>query len=284
MTLLYKTVKLLILISLFGLQMTAFAEPYLAVKNNMNCAACHVNPNGGGLRNALGRMYGQNLLPVKPSSFNTVELAELSKFFAIGANARFNAKIQKTEQTENNTSRSFEVASAQVYLNIKIPETGLSFYLDQQVAPGSAINREAFVMYQFDDSDFVKAGKLFLPYGLRIEDDYAFIRQATGMNFDNCDNGVEYGLNYDSTNINLYVANGTSQASNDDDSFLYGMALNIGSRPFASAPVLFLMMAISKPVCLIFMVAYTWGDITFLTEVDYINIQTSPASGQQKRG
>ena len=58
---------------------------------------------------------------------------------------------------------------------------------------------------------------MFLPYGLRVEDDSAFIRQATGMNFDNSDNGVEYGLRSQNTSANFYIANGTSQASNNDD-------------------------------------------------------------------
>jgi hypothetical protein len=65
-----------------------------------------------------------------------------------------------------------------LYVNIEIPNSGLSLYIDQQVAPGSAINREALVMYKFEqgdlfDDNYLKAGKLFLPYGLRIEDDSA---------------------------------------------------------------------------------------------------------------
>jgi hypothetical protein len=62
-------------------------------------------------------------------------------------------------------------------------------------------------MYKFASGNFMKAGKLFLPYGLRIEDDSAFIRQATGMNFDNSDHGVEFALDYTNTTVNFFVSN-----------------------------------------------------------------------------
>ncbi|MEY8215477.1 MAG: hypothetical protein RPR97_13470, partial [Colwellia sp.] len=109
------------------------AEPYLAIKNNLKCAACHVNPNGGGLRNDFGKIYGQSLLPAAANSYDNAKLAKLMQYLSVGADARFNATFQKTEQAENNTSQSFEISSAQVYINIKIPNSNLSLYVDQQV-------------------------------------------------------------------------------------------------------------------------------------------------------
>jgi hypothetical protein len=275
----------LLLISLI-LSFNMRAEPYLAVKNNLKCAACHVNPNGGGLRNDFGRIYGQSLLPAKASSFDGAKLARLTKYLSMGADARFNASYQKTDQPTDNTSRSFEVSSAQLYINVEIPDSGLSLYVDQQIAPGSAINREAFVMYQFDkaeplSSNYIKAGKLFLPYGLRVEDDAAFIRQATGMNFDNSDNGVEYGVNHKNTTANFYIANGTSQASNNDDSFLYGMRVEHLFTNFRLGVSAVLNDGDQQVQMLNLYGGSQWGDFTFLAEVDYLTLEGANSFNQQ---
>jgi len=262
------------------------AEPYLAVKNNLKCVACHVNPNGGGLRNDFGKIYGQSLLPAVANSYDSAKLAKLTQYLSIGADARFNATFQQTEQEENNTSKSFEVSSAQVYININIPNSNLSLYIDQQVSPGSAINREAIVMYQFEQGaliqdSYMKAGKLFIPYGLRIEDDSAFIRTATGMNFDNSDNGVEYGFNYKSTAINLYVANGTSQATNNDDSFLYGMRFEQLFSNFRIGSSIALNDGNQQVQMFNVYGGTQWRDFTFLAEVDYIMLEAANNFNQQ---
>jgi hypothetical protein len=90
--------------------------------------ACHVNPNGGGLRNDFGRIYGQQLLPSKAASYDTNKLAKLTQFLTFGANARFDGLYQK--DSNNKSNQSFTVSSTQVYLNIALPETELNFYLD----------------------------------------------------------------------------------------------------------------------------------------------------------
>jgi hypothetical protein len=272
MTISSKFAKCFILL-LLTLSWFTQAEPYLAYKNNLKCAACHVNPNGGGARSDFGRIYGQSVLPVQPLAFDTNELAKISSFLNIGMDARFNATFQNDDN--DNDTQSFDLGSALVYLDVNIADTGLSFYLDEQVGPGSAINREAYVKYKFDNNHFIKAGKMFLPYGLRVEDDGAFIRQATGMNFDNGDNGVELGLEYSQATVNLFVSNGTSGGTNDDDNFLYGIR---GEHLFSNFRIGATGVINDRDKQTTMLNLYggaQFGDFTFLASIDSISLEAA---------
>ena len=55
-------------------------------------------------------------------------------------------------------------------------------YIDEQVAPGGALNREAWGMFwSADHTWYVKAGQMYLPFGLRLQDQTAFVKRATGI-------------------------------------------------------------------------------------------------------
>jgi len=51
---------------------------------------------------------------------------------------------------------------------------------------------------------------------LRLEDDTAFIRQATGFNFDNQDTGVEFGIDRSKFTANIAISNGTAGTAETD--------------------------------------------------------------------
>ena len=85
----------------------------------------------------------------------------------------------------------------------------LSLVFDERLAPGSATNRETYGLLWFAErSAYVKVGRIFVPFGLRIEDDSAFIRQVTGVNFSASDDGVEGGLEIGPWSASLSVTNG----------------------------------------------------------------------------
>ena len=261
------TLTLLLYVTSFS----SSAEPYLAYKNNLKCIACHVNPNGGGLRTDFGRVFGQTVLPAQAIAYDSNTLAKITQFLTIGSDARFNAMVQEDDLA--NTERTFELESTMLYLNIAVPNSGLSFYIDQQVAPGSAINREAFAMYKFDTGHYIKAGKLFVPYGMRIQDDSAFIRQATGMNFDNSDNGVDFALDYSNTTVNLFITNGTSQSTNDDNDFLYGIRGEHLMGNYRIGATAALNDGDQQTTMLNVYGGMHWGDFTFLAEADWLILE-----------
>jgi hypothetical protein len=248
---------------------TVLAEPYLAIKNNMKCSTCHVNPNGGGMRTAFGNIYGHTQFAAKASDFTSAELGKITDFIGLGGNVRYNA--EHSEDDADNRSSSFRIDSAQIYLSIKPKDSKLSFYLDQQVAPGASINREAYIQYNFSGQHYIKAGKMYVPFGLRIEDDSAFVKQVTGFNFDNSDNGVELGLDYGQTTVNLFVTNGTSAVANNDDKFLYGVKAERLFSNFRLGATAILNSADQNQQQIGNIYGgVTWGKFTFLSELDWL--------------
>ena len=255
----------------------AKAEPYLAIKNNLKCAACHVNPLGGGMRTSFGNIYGHTQLPQKVGDFSSAEMGKINSFIGIGGNLRYNAEHSRDDA--DNTSSTFRVDSAQLYIAITPKGSGLTIYFDQQVAPGTSVNREAYLQYNFSAQHYIKAGKMYSPFGLRIEDDSALVRQVSSFNFDSSDNGIELGLEFEQATINFFITNGTSAVSNDDDNFQYGVrAEKIFSQFRIGSTAVLNNSDDAKRQLFNLYGGIHWGDFTFLGEVDWISTERALGS------
>jgi hypothetical protein len=198
----------------------AHAEPYLAVRSGAKCMACHVNPTGGGKRTEFGNTYGQTAFAAErldPATGKTVATPEnapalwsgkLNDQFAIGGDFRATGQYTVIPHTVDRIA--FDPTRAQIYLEIKPIVDRLTVYVDQRVAPGAATNREAFAMlWTADRFAYLKAGRMFFPFGLRIEDDSAFIRQVSGTGFNSSDDGVESGLEIGPWSAQVAMTNGS---------------------------------------------------------------------------
>lgn len=187
----------------------ARSEPYLAVRSGAKCMVCHVNPTGGGKRTDFGSAYGQTALAaaridlaarqIVPTTDAAAATApwtgRLNQYFALGADLRSTA--QRTRLPGNTETVVFNQTRAQVYLEVKPFGEQFTLYVDERVAPGTASSREAYALLWFaNQSAYLKAGRMFVPFGLRIEDDSAFIRQVSGVSFNASDKGVEGGLEF----------------------------------------------------------------------------------------
>jgi hypothetical protein len=187
----------------------ASAEPYFAVQQGLKCSGCHVNPTGGGMRNTFGQIWGQTALPEKRIDTGEPWTGELSRFLAIGGNLRASGSYTDTPNQPSLTA--FDVDKASVYLDVRAIPDRLSLYVDQRVAPGGSINSEAYARLWFGGQRFyVKAGQFFLPFGIRLQDDSAFTRQVTGINFATPDRGAEFGYETASWSAQFAVSNGTA--------------------------------------------------------------------------
>src|SRR6266480_5692150 len=190
----------------------ARAEPYLMVREGAKCSACHTNQTGGGKRTAFAHIHAHDiehdldLLPV-PAGVKPFN-GELNSYASIGGDLRVQnttifqdrpdrlGRVPTNEafrrSVRSNDSRLFEFL---VYGQVDLLPDFVTLYADEDFTSG-ATNREAFGMIRgfLPWDTYVKAGRLFPAYSLRVQDDQAFIRARTGYTFQTPDEGGEIGI------------------------------------------------------------------------------------------
>lgn len=275
------------LIYIMGLLLlnTARAEPYLAIKNNTQCSTCHINPAGGGARSTYGAYYGTHVLPQTAGSLDLFDAGKFGDTLRIGADLRTN--YYQSDRDEGEDTRGFETQSGQLYVVLQPKDSRFSLYIDEQIAPSGALNRETFILTKLNGNHFLKAGRIMLPYGIRLEDDSAFIRQASGFNFDTGDNGVELGLQYTKTLFNVALSNGSSGLNNDDKNIQFlARAEYLGNNWRIGTTALYNDAEAGARTQANLFGGFIWQGFVFLAEADLIedeSIENIPDEYQEQR-
>jgi hypothetical protein len=202
----------------------AHAEPYLAVQYGLKCNTCHVNPTGGGLRSTYGDLLAQTAIPsqhIDTALDNwTGQLG--TPYVRVGGDVRFDAQVTQAPNTPS--LQAFSLEQARVYLEANIIPDRLIAYVDEQVAPGGALNREGYLIYWAGShSWYVKAGQMYLPFGLRLQDQTALLYTASGINMTTPDQGVEFGWERGAWDAQLAVTNGTAGGTATSDGKQYSL-------------------------------------------------------------
>ncbi|GIW40036.1 MAG: hypothetical protein KatS3mg076_0613 [Candidatus Binatia bacterium] len=196
----------------------SYAEPYLALRAGEPCDACHTNMTGGGKRTDLVAMHAREILRY-PRWLGTF-FADADRFtgelhprVSLGADLRtsytalFQDEPDERGLVENNTAfRDFhesrlDVTQATGFLELELFTDRLALYVDQRLSP-TTDNREAFALLRgLPWNGFLKVGRMFLPYGLQLQDDRAFVRDGyegvsprTGFSFDASQGALELGI------------------------------------------------------------------------------------------
>jgi hypothetical protein len=190
----------------------ARGEPYLMVREGAKCSACHTNQTGGGKRTAFAHIHAHDiehdldLLPIPPGMkpFN----GELSSYVSIGGDLRvrnttvFQDKVDSKGNVPLNRATRRSVISNDTavneflgYAQVDLWPDIVTLYADESLN-GGATNREAFGLIRgFLPWDaYFKGGRLFPTFGLRVQDDQAFVRARSGFTFQNPDEGAEIGI------------------------------------------------------------------------------------------
>ena len=215
------------------------AEPYLAIQEGYKCSKCHVNMTGGGKRTDFANIYVQTRLankffdwrsvgkagseeaddeenPLKTDSKSSFFSGRLNDYIAIGADFRWLA--ERTETPDNPSENVFNQRKHNIYLQIDLIPENLLFYT---TLSGGGDAQEIFGLVKghvLDEPYYLKVGQFFLPYGLRLQDDTAFVRAVTGFTYGTTDVGVEIGFEPGPWALHLAVSNGTGSSQETDDS------------------------------------------------------------------
>ena len=277
------------------------AEPYLMVRSGAKCSDCHTNMTGGGMRTPFAHIHAHDILddldvlPIPPGvkPFN----GQLNSYVSIGGdlrvanqtafqdkpNAQGNVPLNRAFRSDV-TTNTLSVIEALGYLNVDLWPDLLSFYLAENVTNGAS-TQEAFGLLKnfLPWGTYVKAGRLFPTYGLRVWDDQSFIRSRTGFTFQTPDDGGEIGITPGPFFLASSVTNG---GSNDTDV----LATVNGYGVWEDIPILRNVMAggsfarVSNKLsegCL-YGGANLWK-FTYLGEFDWIDNRTVATSGQNSR-
>jgi hypothetical protein len=191
----------------------AAAEPYLAVLEGYKCNVCHVNPTGGGLRNAFGLTYAKVLLPAETLD-NALDSwdGKLTDRLRVGGDLR--ADWTRVTAPHTSSQQAFALEQFRVYADLTLIPDRLGIYVDEQIAPNGSQNEEAYVRYgNTTDGFYVKGGQFYLPFGWRLQDQTAFVRQVTGINMTTPDKGVEVGYEHAAWSAQFDVTNGAANAN-----------------------------------------------------------------------
>jgi len=212
----------------------ALAEPYIAVREGLPCGACHTNQNGGGKRTDLVVTHAKELLHY-PSFFGAFSnppayfTGEINQYLAVGGDLRVSntatfQDLGSNGRVDNNKvfrgrleTDEISATEAVLYGEVRLIPDYLTLYVDQRLQPNTD-NREAWAMLKgvFPWNGFVKAGRMFLPYGLQLQDDGAFIRGGTngsantGFSFNQQQAAFQIGINPEPVTALLAVSDGPS--------------------------------------------------------------------------
>lgn len=198
--------------ALLGLLMSgtdALAEPYLAVQKGMKCGTCHTSPSGGGKRTPYGNLFAQTELSATKLNMGELWTGELGKYIAVGGNARGGWRQVDTPGSAAVSDSGLDEFIA--YLEIKPFPQYVGIYVDARLRPDDPVVREQYIRATLPGGNWtVRAGEFFLPFGLRLQDDDAFIRQVSGINFNTPDTGWEVGYEGGPWSAQLAVTRGTA--------------------------------------------------------------------------
>jgi hypothetical protein len=189
---------------LFSSPQTAYAYPWMNRHEYPNCASCHADPSGGGLLTQYGRAQSELLLSSRYGSAAEEEEPGPFKDFAFGAfefpdQVLLGAWVRNgymwNRADESLVDHRFLQMRADVAAQVKVGAfrangtIGVASRDSQPLSQNAAltsgdganlVSREHWLGVDlFDEAVLVRAGRIALPFGLRITEHTAWVRAET---------------------------------------------------------------------------------------------------------
>jgi hypothetical protein len=171
---------------------TALAYPHFQLAGNAaNCASCHFAPAGGGLLTEFGQEQSVEPLSGGGNGAFLHGLVPLPRWLSVGGDFRLAGLLndagpegmtrsvfpmQADLAVRVGTERLSAIAVGGVWRSVRT-RGGSDFF------PGNLLSREHYLLWRPGGSDmYVRAGRFFPPYGLRLADHTSYIRRFLGTN------------------------------------------------------------------------------------------------------
>jgi hypothetical protein len=254
----------------------ASGEPYLAVQQGYKCGNCHVNPTGGGLRNDFGAVFTQNVLPAHALPGDLPAwTGKVGDIVRLGAD--FREAWTRIDVPHQDTQEGWELQELRVYGAVEPIRDRLFLVLDESLAPGNAQTREAYARYADPQRGwYAKAGRFYVPFGWRLEDDGAFVRAVSGINMTAPDDGVELGLETPSWSVQLALTNGAANAGTGSGSQVVGQAAWVRPRGRLGLAAAYTDLDAGNREMAALFGGLRTGPVAWLGEVDYVRDESFP--------
>jgi hypothetical protein len=216
-----------LLLVLLGFPTVSAAFPWMVKHNYGSCAACHVDPSGAGQLSPYGRAQAHNILqwrltkPAKeeeevPKSANFLWFLEMPEALNLSGNLRGGALINPGSPVRPlimagdlyatvNLSRFVFHGSGGFGIRNSIGPAIVAPACDPVASPNqcgpSFVSREHWLGVKFaDDAVLVRAGRMFLPFGLRNNEHTMLIRASTQTDI-NVNQQVGLSVSYNSETL-----------------------------------------------------------------------------------
>ena len=205
----------------------SIARPEFAAMEEKECSFCHLDPAGGGPRNAIGQVYEDNYFEF-PEDFDPEAIMEKAEevrqrlttsinirtAYIKTAHVDLEERARATCTSCHSSVDSFLLMQGELTVNAQASDK-LRLTLSNNM--GATLNMFATVD-AVPKHLYVKVGQFRVPFGLKQRDHNILVRQGYNLGSHKRDVGIEVGGTYGKLFYNAAVVNGNRSAGQVADS------------------------------------------------------------------